>query len=83
MFDTALAAIEIDTGNIHNTSEYLRPRSHEGSVADPEVNLGGVSRGPKGRVGRVREGCTLLLVGVWGASPGPRENFEKMVQSGV
>ena len=39
------------------------------SVVDPKLNLGGFSRGPKGRVGRVREGCPLPLVGVRGASP--------------
>ena len=37
----------------------------------------GGSRGPKGRVGRVREGCPLPLVGVRG------ENFEKMMQNGA
>ena len=48
------------------------------SVADPELNLGG-SRGPKGRVGRVREGFP-----VGGGSGGlPRENFEKMIQNGA
>ena len=40
------------------------------AVADPERNLGGGgSRGPKGRVGRVREGFPLPLVGVRGTSP--------------
>ena len=38
---------------------------------------GGVSRGPKGRVRRVREGCPLPFDG--GAGGLPRENFEKMV----
>ena len=42
---------------------------------------GGVSRGPKGRVGRVREGRPLPLVGVRGGLP--RENFEKMVLNGA
>ena len=45
---------------------------------------GGFSRGPKGRVGRVREGCPLRLVGVRGASPKKIwKKWCKMVQSGV
>ena len=51
------------------------------AVADPELNLGGVSRGPKGRVGRVREGCPLALVGVRGASP--EKILKKMTQNGA
>ena len=50
------------------------------AVADAELNLGGGgSRGPKGRVGRVGEGCPLPLVGVRG--PPPRKFLKKMMQN--
>ena len=52
------------------------------AVANLEVNLGGGgSRGPKGRVGRVREGVSPPVGG--GSGGLPRENFEKMVQNGA
>ena len=52
-------------------------------MADPELNLGGGggSRGPKGRVWRVREGRPLPLVGVRGASP--EKILKKMMQNGA
>ena len=43
----------------------------------PEANLGGISRGPKGRVG---EGSPLLKVGVRAST---RESFEKMKHNGA
>ena len=49
------------------TTQSGPPTASGGSRTQP--GGGGVSRGPKGRVGRVREGCPLPLVGVRGASP--------------
>ena len=55
-------------------------RGARAPVADPERNLGGGSRGPKGRVGRLREGCPLPLVGVGGL---PEKILKKMMQNGA
>ena len=50
-------------------------------MADPEADLGGGSRGPKGRVG---EGTGGVTPPVGGGSGGiPRENFDKMKQNGA
>ena len=62
------------------TTSFVKKESYQ-TVADPEANLGGFSRGPKGREGE-GTGWVSPPLG-WGSGGLPRENFGKMKQNGA